>query len=227
MILSCKGNKANELSSEEIEFQKEALTDSLLNLIDGFLDEYVSASDNSFRLSDFQLTETEKMVKPDFLLDPSAANTLLTRSQKVNALAIYAIEFGIRQIYGMPLDETKAVIAKLSADVSPIDLSQFTEPMSRSEKIRKEYDACKERDELSFFWQFQNAAIVETAYFLDKKPELASGRITEEQWQQFSERIEIVVNVINELSQFDEQINTAMTFRKGDDSATSRNSLLQ
>jgi len=119
MMVSCKNTKTTEPTPEEIQAQKVALADSVLAEIDAFADEYMLASDNAFFIADYELTEEEKLVKPDYLLEPSFANTLVTKSQKVNALAFYLADIQVRKLYDMPMEEAKEVIAKLAIELNP------------------------------------------------------------------------------------------------------------
>jgi len=124
MMVSCKNTKQSEPTLEEIQTQKVALADSVLAKIDAFAGKFIDASEGDFRIVNFELNEEEKMVKPDYLLDPSFANTLVTKSQKVNALAIFLVELTVREIYDMPLEETQEVMAKLAVEIDhPVDVN--------------------------------------------------------------------------------------------------------
>jgi len=212
MTVSCKNAKTTEPTPEEIQAQKVALADSVLAEIDAFANECMLASENAFRISKFELTEEEKMVKPDYLLDPSFARTLVTKSQKVNALGIYSIDLTIRTLYDMPLEETKEVMAKLTAEINhPVDVnvaSDFELPIS--EKIKKEYEACKERGELAFFWQFQNAVCIELGYLIVQNPELFFSKITEEQWLAYDMRVNEKNKAMRELAKYDEEMTAVL-----------------
>jgi len=214
VMVSCKNTKTAEPTPEEIQAQKVALADSVLADIDAFVDEYINASENAFYLKRISLTDEEKMVKPDYLLDPSVANTLVTKSQKVNALAIYILELGIRDIYDMPLDDTKETIAKLALELNhPVEIDMYDPDVPRLERIRKEYDKCKENGDLAYFWQFQNAAMNATSYILSQNPELFFSKITEEQWQAFCDRRDSRLKAIEELAQYDEEMAQVWEFR--------------
>jgi len=115
-MVSCKNNKKSqnqEPTPEEIQAQKVALADSVLVQIDAIYENFQKASEESFKIGELILTEEESMIKPDYLLEPSFANTLVTKSQKVNALGIYLMDLAARIIYDMPLDETKEVITSI------------------------------------------------------------------------------------------------------------------
>jgi len=208
MMVSCKNKKSNESIPEEIQEQKVALADSVLAKIDAFADEYFVASGNSFRIANFELTEEEKMIRPDYLLEPSFANTLVTKSQKVNALAIYVIDYGVRKIYDMPLDETKEVIAKLAAEINhPFDVSIHSDyEMPLSEKIRKEYEACKERGDLVYFWKFQNAILREMDYLLSKNADLFFNKISDAEVAEFDRLWDNLIDAVKVLAEYDDEM---------------------
>jgi len=208
MMVSCKNTKTAEPTPEEIQAQKVALADSVLAQIDVFAEQFFDASSKTFKAKEWKLTEAEKMVKPDYLLDPSVAATLVTKSQKVSALAIYCSELVLRKLYDMPLDETEEVIAKLAAEVNhPVELNFVSNfDMPASEVIREEYEACRERGDLPYFWQFQNALLTETSFILAQNPELFLSKITEEQWQSYYKKMHEKTLALMTLAQYDEEM---------------------
>ncbi len=211
MMVSCK-SRQSEPTPEEIQAQKVALADSVLAEIDAFADEYFVASGNAFRLGNFELTEEEKMVKPDYLLDPSFANTLATKSQKVNALAYYITDLSVRTIYDMPLEETKEVIAQLALELNhQVDVNIYTDyEMPLSEKIRKEYEACKERGDVAYFWQFQNAILRETKYLLSKNADMFFNKISDAQVAEFDRRWDNFIDAVKVLSESDDEMRLVL-----------------
>lgn len=161
-----------------------------------------------------ELTDKEKMVKPDYLLDPSVAATLVTKTQKVNALAIYSIELGVRKIYDMPQEETKEAITKLAVEVNhPIDVDLLMGDASTAEKIKREYEICKEHGDLAYFWQFQYAIVSEMSYVVSNDPEIFFSKITEEQWQKFISRFWAIVNTVEKLAIYDDEMSQLWKFR--------------
>ena len=93
--ISCKNNKNaenNEATAEVVEAAKTILADDVLATIDEFVQTYVNEAgkiDVAAVISS-SLTEEEKLIKPDYLLEAAQANELVTKSQKVNALAVQA-----------------------------------------------------------------------------------------------------------------------------------------
>jgi len=214
MMVSCKNAKTAEPTPEEIQAQKQALADSVLAEIDAFAERYFDASSHCFKVGGLELSEKEKNVKPDYLLDPSIVNTFITRSQKINALAIYYVERALRKAYDMPQEEVKDAIAKLALELNyPIDVDFWMSDAPTSEKVKREYNAFKERNELSFFWQFQNAIIRECDYIIAQNPELFFSKITEDQWLAFNTNRNTEVNAIDELAKYDEEMALFCEFR--------------
>jgi len=207
IFVSCKSTKTTEPTPEEIQAQKQALADSVLADIDALAEQFYDASSNSFRVKTMELTDAEKLVKPDYLLDPAIASTFITKNQKVNALGIYVTDRGVRKLYGMPCEEVDEVIAKLAAEVNfPVDLDLAMGYGPVSEKIKKMYELFKEQGSLPLFWQYYNAVYVEYDYFLAKNPELFFSRITEEQFQAYHTMIVSRIKAIEELAQYDEEM---------------------
>jgi len=205
--------KVSAPSHIDVEERKSALASTTLAQIDSLYLLYLKALDQSFDLSKFELTEKEKLVKPEYLLNLSASNDFVTRSQKVNALAIFFIERDIKKIYDMPLEDTKQTIAQLAAELNQaIDIEYLRSDAPVSEKLEREYEVCKERGDLAYFWQFQYAIFVETTYLLAQNPELFLRRISDEQYQAFHESAVNRIDVIMELAKYDEEMAMLKSF---------------
>jgi len=207
MMISCKNAKTAEPTPEEIQQQKQALADSVLAQIDEFAEQYWNAQSESSIIRRMKLTEEEKMVKPDYLLDPSVANTFVTKSQKVNALAFYVVELGVRELYEMPTEEVGEAIAKLAAELNhPFDFGQRDENVPTSELIKSNYEKCKINGELALFWQFEWALVNDVIYVLSQNPELFLGKITEEQWESWAVVKNTCLTALKKLEKYDEEM---------------------
>jgi len=217
-MVSCKNNNKNAQSQdptqEEVQTMKQALADSVLADIDAFAEAYNSAAANSFSFRNLELTESEKLAKPDYLLDPSVANNLVTKAQKVNALAFYCIDLGVRILYDMPTDETTEAIAKLAMEVNfPMDIDNLQEKTSLGDRMRIAYDQCKENGDVALFWAFQEAFIIETGYILAHNPELFFGKITEDQWKAFNKRLDENTKAMYKLAKYDDEMAAVLQIR--------------
>jgi len=214
MMVSCKNAKTVEPTAEEIQAQKQALADSVLADIDALAEQFSESQSKSFGFKFLELTDNEKLVKPDYLLDPSVASTLVSKTQKVNALAIYFVDNNLRTLYEMPCDEVKEAMAKLAAEVNfPVDVEYLTGDAPASEKMEKQYEICKERGDLAYFWQFEYALLSEISYVMANNPELFYSKITDEQWQTFNNRFKTIVRAVEKLAKYDEEMAQLWEFR--------------
>lgn len=210
ITLSCKNNNKKAASQntiqEETLAQKQELADSVLSVIDQLTESYIDAANQCFKIRLFELSEKEKMVKPDYLLEPSYVNRIVTKSQKITALAYYSVDRLVREIYEMPTDEIDEIMAKLIVELDHPweDYSNTEIPVS--ERMKKAYQLCKERGDLSYFWWFQNAILCETNYILAKNPELFFSRISEENLEAYNQRWACLKAAIRNLAEYDEQM---------------------
>jgi len=215
-MVSCKNNKKTESQEptlEEVKGMKQALADTVLAKIDEFAEQYCNANTGIFE--NMKLTDKEKMVKPDYLLNPLVADNLVTKSQKISALALYVTDIAVCKVYDMPYDELKESAIKLAADLNvPFDMEYTTGNEPVSEKIKTTYDTCKERGDLALFWQFEYAFVTECIYLLSQNPELFLSKITDEQWQSWAVVKQTGLAAIDELAKYDEEMAQVMEFRK-------------
>ena len=213
MTVSCKNNnkkaaKTAEANAEVVEAAKTILTDDVLATLDEIakpiLESSGSAAPESIIAS--ALTEEEKLIKPDYLLEASQANEMVTKSQKLNALAILFVERPIRIAYGMPTEETDKVIAHLAAEVN--DPISFDDEMNLTpaEKTKMAYEAHKERGDITDFWQYVFAIQIEINYLISNNPDAFFRNLTEEQYQSFHNRYVSCLKAVKELAKYDSEI---------------------
>jgi len=207
VMVSCKNTKQSEPTPEEIQAQKVALADSVLAKIDAIAEKYINLSNNAYFFDNISLTEAEKMIKPDYLLEPGEYCNFITRNQKVNALAIYEVEYYIRMLYDIPTDEVAEVMTKLATETNlPSDSEILTSDKSASEMLREAYMDCKEKNEIAYFWRFQIAVIREMSYLLAKNPEFYLTKISEETWASYREYWDYAYQAITTLAPYDAEI---------------------
>jgi len=102
-------------------------------------------------------------------------------------------------------------IAKLAVEVNhPIDTDFLTSDTPTSEKIKRQYEICKECGDLAYFWQFPYALMVETGYLLSQDSELFFSKISEEQWQAFTNQTNVIVMATRTLAKYDEEMATIL-----------------
>ncbi len=216
MTVSCKNNnkkakEASDANAEVVAAAKTILADDVLAKIDEigkpFFDE--SGKFNFTTIISSHLTEEEKLVKPDYLLDPSEVNNYVTKTQKVNALAILISDRTLMEAYEMPLEEVNDAIARLVAEVGAPITVEGRDNMTVSEKLDAAYKKCKESGDLAFFWQFNFAMMNEFSYLVCQAPDIYYRNISEEQSQAFHKRIVAIRGVLKTLAEYDPEVKLA------------------
>lgn len=209
------GQKNSIVTKETVEVQKSVLADSVLAIFDSLADKFADLPGTD-AIMNISLTEKEKLIKPTYLLEPEIANTLVTKQQKINALAIYIIETAIRKAYDMPTDKAVEAIVKLSTELNhPVDIEEamnFEIPASK--KARKIYTTCKERGEISYFWKFDFAFITELQYVIANNPDLFLDKIPDNKWESFVARNKGMTDATRELAKYDGEMNMLDEFIK-------------
>lgn len=179
---SCKNqNKkqaAQEQAKTEISDKERYITEDLkINL--GNLLESVSKMKNVPFISgsngEVVLSEQEKMVKPAYLLDPKETDNAVTLVQKYRAVSMLAIDKVVAEMYGMPVAEYEAAIAKLNVEINDPALKDFIENtkanVDAGENIKAFCDAEISATRANFFWEAVSAALVEQVYVLTQNIE--------------------------------------------------------
>ena len=224
MTVSCKNNKkAEEATEEVVEAAKLVLTDDVLATLDEIAKPMLESSGGVTPESIIAsaLTEEEKLIRPDYLLEASQANELVTKSQKLNALAILYVERPIRIAYGMPTEETDEVIARFVAEVNdPVSFDDQVN-LTPAEKTKKAYEFYKENGDVTDFWQYLYAIQVELNYLISNNPDAFFRNITNEQYDLFTSRYRSSRSAVRVLAEYDEDLASILEFHDANRAAGS------
>ena len=119
------------------------------------------------------LTKKEKMVKPDYLIDPAAASDLVTLSQKYRAVAMLGTDLTVANLYEMPATDYKNAIAKLLVDINDPALDIFAQTpwtsmddvaAAMTSLVEDEYAA----ERPNFFWESAAASMIEQLFVVTR-----------------------------------------------------------
>ena len=228
MTASCKNNnkKANEATdatAEVVEAAKAILADDLLATLDEIGESLVSDF-NMFNVTGHiaeQLTEKERLVRPDYLLNPSEVNNMVTRSQKISALGCLICERPIRLAYGLQLNETDEAIGRLMVDLNYHISVKEIEDKPIYEIVKEEYEDYKERGELPFFWQFNFSIVNDALFIISQNPDVFFRDITEEQYNSFENRYVSCIKAVSELAKYDQEV--AIAFKAFEENMVNNN----
>jgi len=207
--VSCKTQKNANIDNEEVSQQVEAakvvLADEVVAMLDTLNMKFVSnLSENSLFIN-FNLTEREKMIKPDFLFNPEEANAFVTRAQKEKALAMLYIDLVVRENYDMPTDHSIKVIKEFMYDLNiPFDQEYFNDmSIPFDERLVNLYSIFKEREDVTHFWRLLFSAQVEAMYVISTNPDLYLRDVTPETFALVMERMQVVADAMTVLYEYD------------------------
>jgi len=119
------------------------------------------------------LSNKEKKVKPNYLLNPDLAANLVSFSQKYRAVAMYGADLVIANMYEMDAQPYKDVVAKLLTELGDEAFTNFAsmpwidwENASDAMKIlvEAEYEAGRQ----NFYWESVASSYVEQLYIISR-----------------------------------------------------------
>ena len=216
---SCGNNKSSKTeqnnTDEEITEAKIELAEDVLATLDSLEQKCVEAGadfEDVIGIITSALTDKQKMVKPDYLMDPARTLDLLSLRQKVNALAILLTERPLREAYEMPLEEVDAAIARLYVEVGSPVPANMCKDLSASEIVKLAYNICKANNELCYFWMFDNAVQYNLLYLISFNSDTFFNNITPEQYEAFNTRIYTAGKAAQQLAEYDKEIASAIAF---------------
>jgi len=176
---SCKNQKAVNTAGERTPSQSEeyAIKEFKLNL------ENLLTSAKEMRPAPFatasedgriSLTEKEKMVKPEFLIDPSLESKAVTLQQKYRLIAMLEVDKVIAGLYDMPVEDIDAALSKLIAAIDDPAMEEFVKGYpeetedEESTQIADFFDAEYDQGRANFFWEAVAAMLVEQVYIMTR-----------------------------------------------------------
>lgn len=189
---SCKNNsnktqeEAPDYSAATVdELTSEALKADMANLIESAKRiksvPFVKANKDG-KLS---LSDKEKMVKPDFLIDPQIAASLVTLNQKYRAVGMLTSDKSIAEMYDMPVSAYGENIYKLLTDINDPALMEFYTLPSYDIESNKEAFSLFVDDEyaagrINYFWEGVSAGLVEQLFILTRDVDKFMPMFTDE-----------------------------------------------
>jgi len=204
MAVSCKNN-SNETpaQSEEIYVQ---IPEAIMNQLDSIACLYNDLAKNyeDFKAEDFD-SERGKIAK-EYFLDPKTIDTLLTKSQKINALAILECDRTVAQLYGMPVDEMDAALIKLAIDTGyPLSLEECMN-MTNYNWYTQVYEAFVKSDQITFYWQYIYGWFIESSYILSIDPDYSINSLSDERFEMFKQTSKLMFQALMILKDYNPEV---------------------
>lgn len=223
MAVSCKMFRpgASRLKSEQVDtvqVHKLQLEAGLAAALDSLSAAYTALGDAGIPFTaagsnDF-LTEKEKLMRPDYLLDPAVAEGLLTIQQKLAALAILGPERRVRMAYGMPVEESEKMLARLAADLNlPADNAACDNGADFSDRMAAMISYYREQGLLNYYWYFEEAILAEGMFLFSRNPEPFLRSLSDEDIAALSERMALCDRIAREYAEYEPSIADVMEIK--------------
>lgn len=224
LLASCNGGsqKAQVAEVEEVKsFEQEQIEAGIKMHVDSLASLYNSKSNVPFltALKEGQvvLTDEEKQVKPEFLIDPASTNELVTLSQKYRAVALLSVDKYIAKIHDIDVADFDAAQARLVVDINDPAFDTFVKDMGGdtpySEAYTAFYDAENEAGRMNFFWETTTAAFVEQLFAIAQYPDKFIDCFNDQDVADFTYRLILILDGLNNLKDYApelEELNNAV-----------------
>lgn len=207
-LASCGGNKTEQSSALEdsvVEFVQSELKAEMILELDSLLDEVSQCKAPAFVKSGdsgISLTDEEKKVKPDYLLDPKSATNATLLSEKYRALTALRIDRNVASLYGMDVAGYDEAISTLLADINDPALKASMENTDEAD-IKTLYAAEKEAGRINFVWQCLATSTVESLFITAQNVDKFTSTLDDEAAANITKRLAHVSVSANALVDFD------------------------
>jgi len=211
LFASCGGNKraqAPENVEAEKTFEQEQIEASIKLNFDSLASEIVRLKQLPITQKDgmVTLTDEERQVKPDYLLNPAIAQNTTTLSEKYRVLSALQVDREIANLYGMPVKEYDAEITKLVAAINDPSFKVLDDSEGVYEGSQDLYRAMDENGRINYFWQIVSTSLVEQMFIISRNSEKFLSSFTDETASNVSMRIALIQDAINRLTVYDPEL---------------------
>ena len=209
---SCGGNKSanNEETADSLKsFEQEQIEASIKMHIDSISAEFGKLEQPAFLKQDkggITLTKEEKQVKPEYLINPAAAEEATTLAEKYRMLAALTVDKKIAELYDMPVEDYTKAITKLAADINDPSFKDVEDAATVTETTSTLYDAMEQNGRINYFWQLASAALVEQLYVANQNTDKFLSTFNDDAAANISFRIVLILDAVNRLSQYDTEV---------------------
>ena len=152
-----------------------------------------------------QLTDEEKQVKPDYLLNPAVAENAVTLAEKYRMVSALSVDENIASMYDMPTEDYQKAITKLLADINDPSFKEI-DATNIFEKAQQLYDAMNENGRINYFWQLSAASFVEEIYAMTQNTDKFITAFDDESASNVTYRTTLIIDAINRLVEYDPEI---------------------
>ena len=154
-----------------------------------------------------KLTDAEKQVKPDYLLDVAAAENAMTLSEKYRVLSALQVDKEVATLYDMSTDDFDKAIAKLVADINDPSFKAIEGSSDVYETAQELYDAMNQNGRINYFWQIVASSLVEQLYVTSQNTEKFVAAFDDDAAANVTFRIVLIQDALNRLTEYDPELS--------------------
>jgi hypothetical protein len=209
---ACGGNKTTQPTEQkdtEKSFEQEQIEASIKMHFDSIASELGNLKQLPIVSKDGKLsiTDQEKQVKPDYLLNSSVADNAMTLSEKYRVLSALQVDKELAKLYDMPTDDYDKAITKLAADINDPSFKAVDADASLYETSQALYDAMNQNGRINYFWQIVASSLVEELYITTQNTEKFIGSFTDDAAANVTFRIFLIQDALGRLKQYDPDLD--------------------
>lgn len=212
VALSSCGNKkkaAQDPAAEQENFEIQQLEANLQAQLDSIAVLYTNTRNplaGAFASGKVVLSESEKAIKPDYLVDPAETAELTTLAQKYRAIVMLYLDEEVADIYGLSKDGYSSAIAKLVSDINDPALKKFITDMKNSsddakaaELLNKWYNDEVQNGRINLFWEMSGAMTIESLFIISQNIDKFTAGMTDADAENLTYRLFLAKYCIDQL----------------------------
>ena len=208
---ACGGNKGNQAQVEKDtvkSFEQEQIEAAIKMHFDSLSAELGKLKQLPVVMKDgaIKLTDQEKQVKPDYLLNPEVADNAMTLAEKYRLLSALQVDKEVAKLYDMPTDAFDKAIMKLAADINDPSFKAIEGSSDIYETSQALYDAMNENGRINYFWQLVATSLLEQLYITTQNSEKFLTAFDDDAAANVTFRIILLQDAIDRLTEYDPEV---------------------
>ena len=153
-----------------------------------------------------KLSDEEKQVKPDYLLQASVAENAATLAEKYRMVSALSVDKKIAALYDMPTDEYDKAISKLVTDIDDPSFKEIQDAATIFETTQALYDNMNQNGRINYFWQLAGTSLVEQLFAISQNSDKFLASFDDDAASNVTYRIALLTEAIGRLKQYDPSI---------------------
>lgn len=210
VFAACGGNKSAQNTEEPVEksFEQTQIEASIKMHLDSISSEIAKLKKLPIVASDgtIKLTDAEKQVKPDYLMDPAVADNAQTLAEKYRILSALEVDKEIAKLYDMPVEDYDKAITKLATDINDPSFEAIKDASTIFETTQELYDAMNQNSRINFFWQIVATSVVEQLFVTTQNSEKFLAAFDDDAAANITYRIVLLKDAIDRLTEYDSEL---------------------